>query len=367
MKKRTTKKLLSALLCMVFILQSLVISGIVVSAEAVGATTNTMEFVDSFDYADSSDFTQDGYWALESTRFQGTAPTFDDGVMKLQPNNGVAFNWPTVIGGVNNYASTDTYTFDFDFKITDSTWDNEDGDGMVRILFVAPGGWYNQIEFRNGNWDVRAGDTYAPYDTETFPSLLNTPFHAKLVWTGKTITTTITNAEDGTVFATGSRTNNDYANPSVKADMRSLVLRCENGAVEIDNFKFTAPTANTTPKAVVEGFQTADNGTTADARFVATLTGNYEELEAIGFEFTYNGKTVTTNCRYLYTVLNAGEGTITADEGDYFFCYTLRNMEAGTYTITARAWTQAAGSQIRIYSGTQSITFTVNADGTVTM
>src|SRR5690606_10585216 len=62
-----------------------------------------------------------------------------------------------------------------------------------------------------------------------------------LEWTGTTITSTITDAAEN-ILASGSRTNASYTPSDIH--MQDLVLRCEDGAVEIDNFTFTDGTTN---------------------------------------------------------------------------------------------------------------------------
>lgn len=125
------------------------------------------------------------------------------------------------------------------------------------------------------------------------------------------------------------------------------------------------------PEVVVEGFQTRDGEkeNTTDARFVATLRGDYRDLDGLGFEFTYGEKTVNVDCKYVYSSLIAGGETITPDmfEGDYFFCYTLRNIKEGDYTLDVRAYTQKKGSTERVYGDIVTKAFTVNADGSVTV
>ena len=79
------------------------------------------------------------------------------------------------------------------------------------------------------------GEKTSAYSSDTY---LNKTVHVKIELKGTSATSTITDAE-GNVLATGTRSNKtDYA-----ADnnyMTSIALRCEDGSVEIDNFKFFA-------------------------------------------------------------------------------------------------------------------------------
>lgn len=175
-----------------------------------------------------------GCWSVESNKYKGTAPKVENGVAKMVTGNSIEFNWTKLIDKSAYDANTE-YVYEFDFKVTNEG--NGTGtSGMTRALYVAPGGWYNQLQIKDGNNKIVAGTTSVAYDSAT---MTNSPLHAKLVWKGKTITTTVTGA-DGTVVNTGSRTANDYANGSTDAYMSSLVLRCEDGGVDISNFKFTA-------------------------------------------------------------------------------------------------------------------------------
>ena len=57
-------------------------------------------------------------------------------------------------------------------------------------------------------------------------------------WKGTAITSTLTN-EAGTINVTGTRTNSAYTSMTdARNAMTYLVLRCETGAGEIDNFVF---------------------------------------------------------------------------------------------------------------------------------
>jgi endonuclease/exonuclease/phosphatase family metal-dependent hydrolase len=123
-----------------------------------------------------------------------------------------------------------------------------------------------------------------------------------------------------------------------------------------------------TSAVVVEGVQTRTNGdNTADLRFVASLKGSYLDYLGAGFEFTFEGKTAKVTCKHVYRTLNSTQGVISVEDydADYFLCYTLKNLSAGTYTIDIRSWTVEDGSAAEIYSESKAVTFTVASNGSI--
>lgn len=179
-----------------------------------------------------------GGWSAETnigSTYTGTAPKVENGVAKMVTGNSIKFDWTKLIDKSAYNANTE-YIYEFDFKVTNEGNGTGNSSGMTRALYVAPGGYYNQIEFITGNSNIRTGESYKTYDSAT---MFNTTLHAKLVWKGTTITSTITR-EDGTVVNTGSRTSANYAKATTDKYMTSLVLRCEDGGVDISNFTFTA-------------------------------------------------------------------------------------------------------------------------------
>ena len=178
------------------------------------------------------------YWEVENYYYKGTKPEIVDGVIKMTTGNSIQFDWMQV-SGIGSFDATKTYTFEFDAKVTDPGV--TDG-GTTRALFVAMGGWYNQVEINTGTDKCRAGESsWSTYEDATFT---NQVVHIKLEWCGKTITSTITN-QQGNVLLTGSREKNNY-NFATQEDslMTYLVLRCEEGSVEIENFQFNDGTTS---------------------------------------------------------------------------------------------------------------------------
>ena len=218
--------------------------------------TNTYAPTD-ISFAETDNMAASGLWGIESKeKKDATIPVLSNGAVKLTSYNSIKFDW-TGVEGVGTYDPTNIYTFAFDFTVTDdgdgSEWGA--GSGCSRALYVAPGGWYNQLEIPDKNSRVRAGETYIAYDAATME---NTRYRAQIVWEGSVISTTVTDAQ-GNVLVSGSRTNTAYADIEARSGaMTYLVFRCEDGTVEIDNFAFTMQKntkISTTEFSIPEGKQ----------------------------------------------------------------------------------------------------------------
>ena len=220
-----------------------------------GANTYTQDFTLSAGEVDKDTMCAAGLWAEESSeRMSETTPVLDGGLLKLGEKSSVAFNWLKV-DGINGYNANTTYTFDFDVKITDkgdgSQWG---GIHYTRALYVGFGGWFTFIEMPNKDGLINAGSKTVTCTDATY---LNANLHVSLVWEGASITATITDAS-GKVIATGTRTSSDFTDMVVhNSSMTYLVIRCEDGAAEVDNFKFTAE--NNEPTAVTDMLATGNN------------------------------------------------------------------------------------------------------------
>jgi len=224
MERKRMKKPISLLLIAAMVLQMIFTPGLITKA---ASDPDAVVFAEDFSYQPTEDLIATDEWDLETDRRVGTAPTFEDGVMKLEQDDSVQFNW-TKVDGVGTYDSAKTYVFEFDIRVTNLYY---------RTLYIAPGGWYNQIvipETENGS-KIRVGDTY---DSSYTVGQLKEKLHIKVEWKGSKITSTLSD-ETGSVYVTGSRTNSAYTNMTAERNaMTYLVLRCETGAVEIDNFEF---------------------------------------------------------------------------------------------------------------------------------
>lgn len=223
--------------------------GALVSAENKGGA-----FEDSFDYATFDDMSDSGIWQIETVEKKDSiVPKVEDGVIKMTSHGSLSFGW-TKVDGVGAYSSEKSYVFDFDITVTDSgngsNWSNP---AHTRILYVAFGGYYNQIELNNDGGKVRAGNTYQDYDASVYQ---NKMVHAKVVLEGTTVTSTLTDT-DGNILVTGSRSEAAFSDMNARNRcMTYLVLRCEDGAVEIDNFRFSVRETDAIsrmPYAIEEG------------------------------------------------------------------------------------------------------------------
>lgn len=233
--KRLRKFAVSFLIYAIIFVQVFGIGGIGINAETETAAAT---FEDSFDYADFDAMAATGVWDIERVERQdATIPTVEGGVLKMQTKNSVQFKWSEV-SGLGEYSSDMSYIFDFDVKVTNSgngnLWTLED---HTRVLYVAFGGWYNQVEINTKNTALRAGDTYVDYSEDDF---LNKTAHVNIILRGDLIISTVKD-ENGNILSTGERKNSSYKNMNERnGAMKYLVLRCEDGACEIDNFRFSS-------------------------------------------------------------------------------------------------------------------------------
>ena len=224
---------LTVLLCAVMILAFLV--PLAVSSAAANEENS---YIDSFDYASFDEMSKSGIWKLESSqKTDTTTPVLNNGAVCMTDKNSIAFNWTEFVPA-SRYSLEDVNVFEFDFKITDlgdgTYWSNEAHTGAV---YVAMGGWYSLLRAPDQWGALNLGDTSKTLDQDTF---LNKSIHVRIEWVGTSITTTLTDAA-GAEIASRTRTNSGFA---VMNDYtKDLVIRCEDGAVEIDNFSFS--TTNT--------------------------------------------------------------------------------------------------------------------------
>ena len=218
-------------------------------------TDGTSTYVQNFE--SSNAMSSSGLWGLEDVvKTDAVAPVLENGVMKMTDKSSVRFNW-TKVSGVGGFDPAKVYTFEFDFNITDS------GDGSLwntknytRALYVAFGGYYTVLEMNSTDGLVKCPDNAS--DTYTEAKYAKQPLHCKIVWEGSVFSVAVSNGAGETLF-TGTRTNSDFTDMVVQSGaMTNLVLRCEDGAVEIDNFKFTAVNSQvlqTTDLAIADGTQ----------------------------------------------------------------------------------------------------------------
>ena len=197
--------------------------------------TNT--YTESFSYTSTgSVMTANGIWGLETERkTDAVNPTLSDGVLKIGEKSSVKFDW-TKVNGIGEYDMTTTYIFEFDVTVTDKgDGSNWGGASSTRSLYVGFGGWYNLLELNDSNGNVKIGSAT---DTFTDSKYFNKKLRVHISWIGDTITTTVSDS-NGNALISGTRTNSAFTDMTAEnAAMTYLVLRCEDGAVSVDNFAF---------------------------------------------------------------------------------------------------------------------------------
>lgn len=208
------------------------------TVDNITVTDGESTYVQDFDVTPGA-MIESGLWALEDVRVTNALPPrLEDGKLKLSTQSGVKFNWMQ-LPGVSAYSPTNTYTFEFDLQITDKGSGHSWGGSIysTRSLYVGFGGWYTLLSMpdKDNRIDVCYGSSQIAWVDEKH---LAADLHAVFVWSGDTITGQITD-RDGNVLVSGSRQNAAFTDMTVEqAAMTNLVLRCEDGAVEIDNFTF---------------------------------------------------------------------------------------------------------------------------------
>lgn len=187
-------------------------------------------YTDDFHYFTYEDLAALGLWETENSgKYSANAPSFSSQRIKLTDKRSVQFNWLKAIGGIENYDPNDTYVFEFDANVT--SWGTNSA-SSTRTLYVAPGGYYNQVGLHHSDTTMQVGETTShayTYDGEE-------TFRIKIVWRGTVITSTVTDSK-GTVI-TGSRNKSNYTSVASDPLLQTMVFRCEDGTVFIDNFTF---------------------------------------------------------------------------------------------------------------------------------
>ena len=195
-------------------------------------------YTQNFDFGSEKDvMTASGIWGLEDVRkTDSKEPEFKNGAVVLKDKSSIKFNWLKV-PGVGNYDQTKTYIFDFDIKLTDKgDGSNWGGEVHTRGIYIAFGGWYNLIEMPTNENTVKLGGTVETFNESKY---LNKQMHATVTWEGINLSIKLTDSK-GNVLIQGERSGTMFTDVvSEKAAMTNLVFRCEDGAYELDNFKFS--------------------------------------------------------------------------------------------------------------------------------
>ncbi len=237
-----------------------------------GTNTYTEDFSSSME---SGYLASNGYWRkADMMRPSGSAPALENGKLVFETKENAEFNWYEL----TTHRADKAYTFEFDFKVTNvGTGYEWSAAACSRALYVSFGGWWTFMEIPVSDGRLRVGDTYQNFDAKVFE---NKNLHAKLVLEGGTVYCYLYD-EEGKCFISGSRTNSAFASGQDQY-VPHFALRCEDGAVEIDNFKFYSKTftkTNSKELAIESGKY---------ANYSATVTYDGEEkvsLRLNGTEF----------------------------------------------------------------------------------
>lgn len=208
----------------------------IVEPEEEKKEKENVEYYDDFHYFTYNDLAALGLWETEvyssTVKYTAKAPSYSALRLKLSDKQSVQFNWLKAIGGIQNYDPNDTYVFEFDANVT--SWGTNSAPS-TRTLYVAPGGYYNQVGLHHSDTTMQVGEAVnGVYPSYTYSG--EETFHIKIEWHGKTIISTVTDTKGTTI--TGSRTKDNYVNVATDPLLQTMVFRCEDGTVYIDNFSF---------------------------------------------------------------------------------------------------------------------------------
>lgn len=236
MKRKRITKPISLMLIIAMVFQMIVVPGLFGGNMEVEAaeTNDTIVYEDEFNYEPGiNDLFATGLWEVEDNYKHPNAPEIANNVLKMTRNTGVAFKWSQV-NDVGTFDSTTTYKFEFDATI------KAPGGGQgSRVLYFAPGGYHNQVSIEPGTDKIvigGGGDSGSSTGTDTYSAETYSTIHIKMEWTGKEIKSVLTKADGTTVE--GCRIKSDYNN-NTNQYTRDVVIRCEDGEVDVDNFTFS--------------------------------------------------------------------------------------------------------------------------------
>ena len=243
----------------------------IVEPEEEKTESEDITYTDNFKYFTYSDLTALGIWETENSgKYSAKAPSYSAQRLKLSDKQSVQFNWLKYIGGIENYDPNDTYVFEFDANVT--SWGTNSA-SSTRTLYVAPGGYYNQVGLHHSDTTMQVGeetDLAYTYDGEE-------TFRIRIEWRGKTITSTVTDSKGKTI--TGSRTKDNYVNVATDPLLQTMVFRCEDGEVYIDNFVFRSFS-----DVLIDGYGTLPSNYADAERYPIVLFQNGVFHSAYGYD-----------------------------------------------------------------------------------
>ena len=235
--------------------------------EVQGAPVGNFVYEDDFHYFTYSDLNALGLWETENSGKYSSAksPSYSSQRLKLTDKQSVQFNWLKLIGA-ENYNPSNTYVFEFDANV--KNWGDE-SNANTRVLYVAPGGYYNQVGLRHSDTTMQVGET----NTHACTYTTEETFRIRLEWCGTVITSTVTDSSGRVV--TGSRDKANYTSVLTDPLLQTLVLRCEDGEVYIDNFTFTEQ-----KPVVIDGYGTLPSNYADAERYPIVLFHKSEFVKA---------------------------------------------------------------------------------------
>ena len=192
---------------------------------------------DDFHYFTYKDLNALGLWETENSGYLSgaKAPSFSSLRLKLTDRQSVQFNWIKYIGGIENYDPNLAYVFEIDAHIT-SLGDGE-GTAQKRALYAAFGGNYNQVGLAVGT-DANAANNTQVGDgpKHQYAYTGNDTFRIRIALYGNSTYCSIVDSNGKTL--SGTRTQSYYTDVATDTTLQTMVYRCEDGEVYLDNFSF---------------------------------------------------------------------------------------------------------------------------------
>ncbi len=223
------KKLLSIVLCIILCSQMFVFGGANIFVSA-----NTTDPFFASDVWTEERPASDGFYG-NSDSFTSTLPTISDGVLKFVEGNAVQFHWKQLGSDFTTNAKDKTFIFKFDLKITNKGNGTPKIAGSTREFYFAAGGTHFIVDYNDSKEDqkIRTHTTAAACSNDY---RVNEVYSIETVWTpsSKSVFTTIKIGDE--IICQGTRQNN-YGD--LNTICSNFVIRCEDGAIEIDNFSFS--------------------------------------------------------------------------------------------------------------------------------
>lgn len=225
------KKLLSIVLCIILCSQMFVFGGANVF---VSANTTDPFFASGVWTQEKPKNENEGFYGNDNN-FTSSLPTISDGVLKFVEGNAVQFHWKQLGSDFTTNAKNKTFTFKLDLKVTDKGNGSPAIAGSTREFYFAAGGTNFIVDYNDTKKDqkIRVHTTASACSNDY---RANEVYSIETVWTpsSKSVSTTIKICDE--IICQGTRPNN-YGD--LDTICSNFVIRCEDGAIEIDNFSFS--------------------------------------------------------------------------------------------------------------------------------